>query len=198
MARIPAGAKVSKVCSKDAARPVLVHPAIVEVPGEIVDGVRTTVKALAATDSYRLVIVPLEDAEQDTCGSVDVALVKAAEGGTRKRPSTATVSRRDDGATVFEDFRVSNESTLVRDIGTFPNVAALIPDDSMLSGFVVGLNAKYLHELAQAMGSRDGVVQLQFVAEKETGAPSALRPMIVTCPAGVEGARGLLMPVRAR
>lgn len=82
------------------------------------------------------------------------------------------------------------EVTMERPVlGTFPNVGQLIPEYTHNGSheYVIGLDAKQLYELAQALG--DSLVELRF------GPP--LRPIGVR-PLSGNGARGLLMPVRVK
>lgn len=188
MARIPSGVKVEKVCSRDVSRPVLAAPAIVEWEGG---------RALAATDSYKLVVVPLADADGLEVGPLSLELVRAAV----KDAHAEITSTGAGGVTTLE--AVGDTSTRANVDGQFPDVGRLFPD--AVTSWEVGLNARYLFELAQSMGS--DVVAVSFVpasASEPAGAPNVLRPMFVR-PSGhtsgrsaspVPGARGLLMPIR--
>lgn len=181
MARIPGGIKVEKLVSKDQTRPVLAAPAIVEWDGGY---------ALAATDSYKLAVIPLEDGAGCEVGPLDLELVRRAV----KSDHAELTSRG--GVTTLEEG--SGTSTARATEGQFPDPARLMPD--AFEGGSIGLNAKFLYELAQGLGSTDGVVKLEFIAGGEGGGFNALRPMRVTVGGKAQGECagrvGLLMPVR--
>lgn len=189
MGRIPSGVKVEKVCSRDTSRPVLAAPAIVEWQGG---------KALAATDSYKLVVFPLTAEEGDglEVGGLSLELVREAV----KDEHASIVSTGAGGVTELETFDGKRSARNVD--GQFPAVEKLMPDQGAnLEVFEIGLNARFLFDLAQSMGV--DVVAVSFTNDTN-GRPNPLRPMIVRPQAasakrGVEvrrDARGLLMPVR--
>lgn len=187
MGKIPAGIKLEKVCSKDGTRPILTVPAVVEWDGG---------KAIAATDSYKLAIIPLEDSEGLEVGPIDLDLVKAAVKSTYHEITSAG------GATDACKTRLTTDGRDVAErqnhVGQFPNVAQLMPPE--FTGGSISFSARYLLDLVQGMGAGpDALVRLDFIGDTE-GRINPLRPMRVTVsgkPASdCAGRVGLLMPIR--
>jgi hypothetical protein len=71
--RVPANSKIEKAVSKDQSRPVLTDPALV-----IDESGNTPAGYLYATDSYKLVMIPVELEAGDVAGPVPLEAVKAA------------------------------------------------------------------------------------------------------------------------
>jgi len=163
--------KLEKVASRDATRPVLTHAFL------RVDGERAT---LEACDSYKLARIPVELEAGDEEGFVPVEALTTAR---KARAESVSVNGSVD---------IPGGPSFPRpELGQFPNAVQLFPDGEV--AFAVGVNAKFLHELAQGLGSE--TVRLEFV--KVGDEPSALRPIVVR-PIGGDApeADGLLMPVR--
>ena len=184
--RIAKGAKVEKVASKDRSRPVLAHLFVREgdEPGS---------GTLEATDSYALVRVPVELDEGDTAGFVTSATLTEARKGAVGGEVELTVN----GSVSYRTKEGGEVSATRPEPGKFPDTAQLFPSE--LSTFEVGLNPKLLLGLAEAMGSADRV-KLTFA--RKSGSSVAcdsdpLRPILVEpLTGGVDGANGILMPVR--
>lgn len=194
MASLPSKCKPSKVLSKDKTRPRLTA-AYLRNAG---DGMR-----LEVTDSYRLAVIPVEG-DTSTCseGYIGADALKAIEKGTTNRHvdfvanGTVDVFPGDGSAVKFDR----------PDPGDYPNIEQLLGDPPAAT-FKVGINAKFLHELAQALGNAEGV-ELTFDADRiHPGAGSSyaraigVRPLssVVNCVSragGDDEPRGLIMPIR--
>lgn len=170
--------KIEKVASRDLSRPVLcaLHLRISE---------DRKVAHLEATDSYKAVRIPVEIEDQDEAGLVSIDAIAAA----RKIKGT-------DAQIVLcgEDLNVplAGQRFTRPDYGEFANLPQLWPEPAELSSFEVGLNAKFLYELAQGLGS--DTVRIRFHAAPD-GSPSPLRSMLVR-PNRLDGGEGILMPMK--
>ncbi len=177
-ATLPKGCKPSKMLSRDKHRPILCsanlrcHEGAWEIVG---------------TDSFKLGIIPLEI--DDRCpelglteGAISAEALKAVEKSGHFATTDTTV-------TPLSRFGVPDGPVYGRtaDIGQFPRPDQLFPDRN--GEIVVGLDAKYLYELAQALGSN--VVYIQFTEDK-AGRINPLRPVTVKTSNGV----GIQMTVR--
>ena len=169
----PPKVKLEKVVSADRSRPVLSHTYLRADPNDPTRG------TLEACDTYKLARVPVELEEGDTEGLLTVESLKAAQKANRLRPRLSANGTAD----------VPGGPSFPRpEEGTFPNTATLIPEGEI--AFTVGINAKFLHELAQGLGV--DAVRLDFL--KVGDEPSAVRPIQVR-PIGGQG-DGLIMPIR--
>lgn len=183
--RVP---NVAKVCGKDASRPVLMACYL--------DADRAV---LEATDSYKLVSVPVEVAEGDVSGLIPAAAVAALVKTCGKRSPGGILDCSDagrvslaDGSGVFQ--------TWPRPDGQWPDIPRLIPAEDARSGFQVRLNAKLLLELAQGLGGEDVTLTFTRSGDHEEGEgvgyfPAALRPIVVHN-GSVDHGVGVLMPIR--
>lgn len=173
--RLDKKAKIEKACagSKDGrTRPVLQHPYLSKVGDDW---------RLIATDSYKLAMVPVEGHPDDVEGFVSLDAIKAA----RK--------------TSYGEIVCNGECRVSGDGASYPRptpgepprldkiIGDLVERDSSGS-ITIGLNAKLLHELAQAIGTE--VVAITIDTEVTR------KPLRVTAPAGDPAeAVGILMPV---
>jgi len=174
--------KPETVVSKDKSRPVLTHLYLRITEGE-------SIGSLQATDSYKAVRIPVEVGKDDTEGFVSPDVYKAARKVT---PKTA-------GGVEFEvngGYTLADGTTHPREFqGTWPKLDEIM--DVPASTFTVGLNARFLFDLAQAFGS--DTVKITFTAGRGGSDPDPLRPMKVEPIDGdLKGssADGILMPVR--
>lgn len=133
-----------------------------------------------ATDSYKLVAIDVEAGDEDTAGALPVDAIKA--------------SRKHGGVLSVNEACVTGGVSYPR-----PDVEQSLDYEQLLGGAPVegadgtvtfGINAKLLHELAQAMGEDT----LRVTVNTE----SPGKPMRVRRLDGSEAVRGLLMPVRIR
>jgi DNA polymerase III sliding clamp (beta) subunit (PCNA family) len=177
--QVPANSKIERAVSKDQSRPVLTDPALV-----IDESGETPVGYLCATDSYKLVLIPVELEEGDVAGPVPLEAVKAAIKDCHGYVHANGAAALPDGP------------SYPRPDGKFPDALALLPDTDARR-FEVGVSAKYLADVAAAMGTE--TVRLSFLVTDEG---IQLRPILVTPLAGagkrgaVEGARAIVMPIR--
>lgn len=168
--------KIEKVCTpaRDN-RPVMENPYLREQNGRW---------ELQATDSYKLVAIPVEVSEGDTEGAIPVSAVKGTDSvgkdGIRRIAANGSVSYAS---------KSGGEVTLPRpDKGAFPNFDQLVPayTHNGTHEFQIAFNAKMLYELAQALGDDQVVLTMQ----------SPLRPIGVRPRSTDNDAYGLVMPVR--
>jgi hypothetical protein len=198
--RIPAKAKLDKLASKDASRPVLASLYL-----RIVDGPDGRRGYIEGTDSYKLGRVPVELDADDTEGFIPVDVFTAA----RKLRATNIVAN---GSLSLTDGHAELAQYPRPELGQFPNTDMLLDcPDATVDGrrFRIGVNPTLLLELAQGMGA--ATVVLEFTAHSDhdvskrvasAGAPSPLRPIQVSVLDTVSKdndtreATGLVMPVR--
>jgi DNA polymerase III sliding clamp (beta) subunit (PCNA family) len=184
---LPDKCKLSKVLSTDKHRPILGAAELREVsPGEW---------ELAGTDSYKLARIPLtlKDGPTGTApvaGSISADALRAIEkNGARCFTATA------DTVTPCNRYGVPVGPAYPRpDIGRHPAWNQLTPDTGT-GDFVIGVNAKYLHDLAASLGS--DTVSLTFVTGAN-GAPDPRRPFTVAPIHGGGAGTGIIMPVRVK
>jgi hypothetical protein len=194
---IPGRARPDKVASKDQTRPILTTLNLrLKRSGAKGTG-KVTGGFVEATDSYKLVRLPVEFEE----GDEPKAGLLPAEMFAGKRVDDI---RLDDGQVVVSQGTETRTIPRPDNVGReFPDVDKLLePVLAELGEFKVGLNAKYLYDLAQSMGTE--TVVLCFCAGKKGHEPNGLRPILVlpdASSAGTftkDGPLGLLMPIRIR
>lgn len=167
--RYKAKYKPELICSKDELRPVLHEVRLTKVKGK---------PSLVATNGRTLVVMPVV-AEKEEFGTIPNSALKFA----RKNK----LSHRQDeiGMKLNGKVEFENGWSMPRDAQldmNFPNVENVIPTATPM--VKIALDAKYLWDLAQAMG----VTQLQL---------SITNPMdAVLVTAHNETAYGVIMPVR--
>ena len=170
--QFPLNSKLEKVISKDSSRPALAAAYLrIESDGSAF---------LEATTSYVLATIPVTIDETDVAGFVPaeaLAAARKAKQGELACNGSVTAPRGD---------------SYPRYDGQFPDSSRLYPEAPPT--FTVGINARFLYDIAQALGS--DIVVLRFQGDAAGANP--LKAIIVE-PAngtGVSGARGLAMPVR--
>jgi hypothetical protein len=145
--------KIEGAVSTDAARPVLTHVFLRVVERVTGRGRSRRIHKegfLEATDSYILARTSVELDDGDVEGLIPVeALERAREKGL------FTID-------VGESVRV-DRVTFERPPGTWPDVDKIIPGDDKIV-IAVGLNAKFLMKLAEALGTK-GEVRLELSGE---------------------------------
>jgi hypothetical protein len=184
------------VASSDQSRPVLTQ---VHLNAER--------SAVEVTDAYMIARFPVELDEGDTSGPIPVEALKASRKSPFKLVSGTSIrcNAHVEVRAAFGEDASDPYVTLPRESGEyiFPNVDQLIPDESSMHEFEIGIDAAKLAKLAKAMG--DDVVRLRFVATKvkdsppNTWQPSPLRPILVNpgnLPNSEDQPQGLIMPVR--
>jgi len=186
--------KVKAACSSDASRPVLTYAYL--------DAERAE---LQATDSYIAVRVPVELEPGDASGFVPCEALE------RSRKRDAGSLRLNGSADVMGEYQAADSpepplASFARpDLGQFPNLPALWPETPV--SFRVGINAKFLLQVAEALGAEDTAVTLEFHGYGPDGhTPNPLRAIVVQPHRGTTGredpvlgikqAEGLLMPIR--
>jgi hypothetical protein len=190
--RIPE-AKIEKAVSKDATRPVLTR--LYLRISERVTGRGRSRRVhreghLEATDTYKLVRVPVKIADDDVQGFIPVeALTRARK---QKLPEI----------TAAEGVRVGDVTFDRPADGTFPDAPSFIPEDENIV-FRIGVNAVFLRELAEALGSDQVVLEFQGQEVRTKGGtlrgvlPEQRKPIRVS-PLDQSGPVGVLMPVLLR
>lgn len=200
--KVPAKAKVEKFASTDKTRPVLNALYL-----RITEGENGLEGWLEGTDSYKLGRVSIELDEGDTEGFIPLEVLATARKLRADRIRCNGALEVVAGATVLATFDRPN-------IGQFPNTDNLFPTEfARIEGdrWRIGLNPKFLFELAEGMGA--DTVTLEFTAtrpaptadnESTDFRPSNLRPITVR-PLGLKrgagtdySSTGLLMPVREK
>lgn len=186
-------AKHSKVISSDQTRPVLTCAQLADREGAGLE--------LHSTDSYRLLMSPVVALEgSESVGDalpadvrLTAAMLKAIEKPAARHfflsegnvvPCTSVGARVGDAA-----FPLMSADRA----GMFPRCSELVPDygdDSI----TIGLDAAFLHSLAQGLGAPGGKKLSHITLEILPGDGTTRRPMIVR--AKGEDGSGLLMPVR--
>lgn len=174
---LPSNVKPSKACSTDKTRPVVMNAYVRDTPRG---------PELHATDTYMAARVPLTVEGKLTEGFVPSDALKHVE-ADRKDRSFSTPN----GRVEVEGGRISYARP---DFGSFPDFETLWPNGEPKEPLVLGLNAKLLYGLAQALGTDRVKLTLDLSLSKDG---SYLRPYRVQPLAGgVDGAEGLLMPIR--
>lgn len=187
--RIPE-AKPEKAVTKDMTRPVLTR--IYLRISERVTGRGRSRRVhregyLEATDTYKLVRVPVKVNDDDVQGFIPVeALTRARK---QKLPEI----------TAAEGVRVGDVTFDRPTDGQFPDAPSFIPEDEKIV-FRVGVNAAFLHELADALGSDQVVLEFQGQEVRTKGGalrgvlPEPRKPIRVS-PLSESGPVGVLMPI---
>ena len=133
--------KLEKIASPNDLRPALQNPYL------DVDN-----KCVVATDGHKLVKIPVELSEGDTSGPVPLAAIKDA----RQRKLANAEIRLNGDATLVDNTTGEPLAHYARPADVkFPDYKRVIPgeDAPILS---IGLNARYLHELALALTTIGG------------------------------------------
>lgn len=186
-------AALEKVASRDESRPVLTT---VELSLDAEQEEKGYVTGwLAATDSYKLALVPVSfaKAEKPVAGLYPAAAVKAMIGGPCVFTKDGVKVQGKDGE-VVEHKRIE---------GQFPNWRMLMPEEGTLVqvGRRFALNAKLLYELAQGLGTETVILEPTEAAD---GDANPLRPIRVRGARSGngnnrtvdEGPLGIIMPIR--
>ena len=176
--KLPPSGRVEAAVATDRSRPVLTRVFLRIVETKTGRGRNRKVTRegwLEATDSYVLAQVPVELDDDDTEGMIPVeALVEARTTPTRE-------------LAVDGEIRIQGYGKLTTfprpEMGKFPDTERLFStEDSPVAS--VGLNAKFLAKLAEALGT--DTVRLDIMAPRKA---------IRVTPASGNGGRGLLMPI---
>lgn len=179
--KINADSKIEGIVSKDVTRPMLNH---VHLDVEK--------KLAVATDGHRLVVVPVQLDAHDVTGPVGVDAIKMARKLKSKHAHELTIVAN--GACQIEGGPTFPRPTL--DGAKFPPWEQIVPDFKCgdKGTVTVGLNARYLREIADALGS-DGAVRITIrLPEDEKDRHGILDPMRVE--GGCLDAYAVLMPCR--
>jgi DNA polymerase III sliding clamp (beta) subunit (PCNA family) len=132
--------------SKDYTRPMLAH---VELDVEH--------KRMLATDGHRLVVVPVTIEDHDASGPISKEALVASRKATKNTNGDAWI-KANGSLAVYG-------ATLDRPAARqFPPVEQVIPKDRKAT---ISFSAKYLKEIADALGSKDGVVTLGIDGDDE-------------------------------
>ena len=179
--KIPKTCKLEKVVSKDESREALLSILI-----ESKDGQANAV----ATDGRRMAIVPVELSDDDEIDGQKLmtpkALIEARKQAKRADKSTIGLN----GAAMMPDGQVYPWK---KDVN-YPRWQSCVPDTIGTHYQTISFNAKYLYELAQAIGCPNDCVQLQIETKPATGGIDPERPFIIE--EKTTGGKGVLMPMR--
>ena len=178
--KIPKNCKLEKVVSKDESREALLSILI-----ESKDGQTNAV----ATDGRRMAIVPIEIADEDQLDGQKLmtpkALIEARKQAKKAKESTIGLN----GAAMMPNGEVYPLRTDLK-YPLWQNVVP--PNDNPRQ--TISFNAKFLYELAQAIGCPNDCVQLQIETNPATGQIDPNRPFIIE--EKTTGGKGILMPMR--
>jgi hypothetical protein len=165
--------KIELVASKESTRLALINPYL--------QG-----SNLIATDGRKLVAIPVELEDGDSDGPVDCSAFKLA----RKTVSGEKFSKISANGCLKVQTK-DGEITMQRSFKetTFPAWEKVLPDPDR-GGIKIGLNAKFLYEMAQALGGDCVVIEIL----------DATSPIVVkgSNENYIEGSIGVLMPVRIK
>ena len=180
--KIPKTCKLEKVVSKDESREPLLSILI-----ESKDGQSNAV----ATDGRRMAVVPVELSDEDEIDGQKLmtpkALIEARKQAKQAKESTIGLN----GAAMMPDGQVYPWKKDVK----YPNWRAVMPDKVGGTHYqTISFNAKFLYELAQAIGCPNDCVQLQIETNSATGKIDPNRPLIIE--EKTTGGKGVLMPMR--
>jgi len=178
--KIPKTCKLEKVVSKDESREPLLSILI-----ESKDGQSNAV----ATDGRRMAVVPIEIADEDQLDGQKLmtpkALIEARKQAKQAKESTIGLN----GAAMMPNGEVYPWK---KDVN-YPNWRQVVPPNDNPRQ-TISFNAKYLYELAQAIGCPNDCVTLQIETNSATGKLDASRPLIIE--EKTTGGKGVLMPTR--
>lgn len=178
---------IGKVCSRDQSRPVMTCAHL-----DVDRGV------LEATDSYKLVSVPVDVEEGDVSGFISPEALSAFTKAHKRRAPAPSLQCTETELVLHADG--SRQSWDRPQLGRFPNVPQLLAGAEDRSGFRVRLSAKLLAELAAGLGGEEVTIEFCRIRDKTEGDdvgffPANIRPMIVRNGSDSHGI-GLLMPIR--
>ena len=180
--KIPKTCKLEKVVSKDESREPLLSILIEEKDGQT---------NAVATDGRRMAIVPVQLSDEDEFDGQKLmtpkALIEARKQAKRANESTISLN----GAAMMPDGQVFPIRTDLK----YPNWRAVMPDKVGGTHYqTVSFNAKYLFELAQAIGCPNDCVTLQIETKPATGQIDPRAALIIE--EKTTGGKGILMPTR--
>lgn len=141
---------------------------------------------IVATDGHRLVALPVTENEHDDAGFISkdafVAARKAKPVGDA--PALTIVGEKLSIPSAAQTFDCSADGM------TFPEYQRVLPNFAIGDRNVatITLNAKYLLEIAQALGGQNDQVQISFKLDEAHG------PLSIV--AGTDGGVAVLMPIR--
>jgi DNA polymerase III sliding clamp (beta) subunit (PCNA family) len=163
------------------------HPHLTDVEFSVED------RCMVATDGHRLIRVPCQPEDGDTSGAITEAALKAARkaaGTAGKRSGDAQLGVN--GCYAFPGGTIERQPRSEQ----FPPWKRVIPANNEVGAegtVTIALNARYLHEIANALGSKHGNVMLTFKAPAKP-ADAILDPIVIR--AESDEAIAVLMPVR--
>ena len=177
--KIPKNCKLEKVASKDQTREVLNY-ILIENKNDETHAV--------ATDGRKLAVVPVVLCDEDQLDGEKFMLPKALTEARKQAKQAKESTIGLNGAALMPN----GECYPVREDLNFPNWRQVVPTGAKYTK--VCFNAKYLYELAQAIGAPNDCVQLQIEIDKKTGEIDTLGPLVIE--ESTTGGKGILMPMR--
>jgi len=178
--KIPKTCKLEKVVSKDESREALLSILI-----ESKDGKANAV----ATDGRRMAVVPVEIADEDQLEGQKLmfpkALIEARKQAKQAKESTIGLN----GAAMMPNGEIYPIRTDLK----YPNWRQVVPPNDNPRQ-TISFNAKFLYELAQAIGCPNDNVKLQIETNPATGQIDPRAALIIE--EKTTGGKGILMPTR--
>jgi hypothetical protein len=186
--KLPGKSKPSKGCSKDQSRPHLT---------------RATIRKLAkgkaemiTTDAYKMVVLTLEVEGKVVAMQVPAEALKAVERARQFEVQNGHViplGKVGESLGVLYEHPKEKPPEFVKTLDKADaDFAAIAPENR----FTFGINAKFLLDVAQALGAPyGGAVQVTIDLSKAVGG-SYNHPLRVVAQHGAEDGRAYLMPIR--
>jgi DNA polymerase III sliding clamp (beta) subunit (PCNA family) len=179
--------KIDKCVSKDETRYVLKNPYLICDRDAMPLPPEKDKAQLVATDGKKMVILHVDSTHLDkscnkvenTSGMIPVDAIKTAQ---RDKVATGVLGANG-------NVTLPSGQTFTRDEYTFPNVKVVFNASRDETKVRIGLNAKFLYDMAQALGSDELVLEITDPSQGIHVAPNN--------PKGNDG-RGILMPVRCQ
>tara|TARA_R100000149_G_C5846605_1_gene116725 strand:- start:17 stop:571 length:555 start_codon:yes stop_codon:yes gene_type:complete len=175
--------KIEKVVSKDPNRHILQKAWLETDREKFIKATREHGKGeLVATDGRKLVCIEVDIDKNDTSGQIDCAAISAS----RKRPAIESLACDVEKVTVLGSNMTFERNNDMK----FPNVKVVANQNETAcreTVLTVGLNAKFLYECSQAMGTDE--LKLSFVDNEN---PIAIEPIRTKG----NPSTAILMPIR--
>lgn len=175
--------KIELACSKDATRRAISEPYL-SIAGSEAN--------LVATDGKIMAMIPVELSERDAEGFVSGACLAVARKALPRGGEVAeiTVNGQAVTSTGISMPRAGNAGD-----SQFPNWRQVVPSDDATPLVTIGVDAKLLWQLAQAMGCQSVAIAIKDPCSPFVVTPTPVGRHSDAAQPVCMGARGLIMPV---